>query len=112
MSHAIVEIVTVKARGRLATLGEFLQAVIHRRPTGFTLITGYSAESRLNELTFRATSACLDTTSSVSIFIPAGTRPATARNLLQAAANALKGVDSLEPYTPLASAETDDEIQF
>jgi hypothetical protein len=97
-------------RPALSTLGDILKSTAARQPKACTLITGYS-ESRWNglrpserdliEIAFEGTTACLDPTNAVTIFIADGTTPAIARAVLKAVAKEIRDFDSFERFTPL-----------
>lgn len=105
-----VKISTFTERPTIGTLGDVLKATVEHEPRGCTLITGYSearwnglrpGERKLIEIAVEGATACLDPTNAVTIFIAAGTKPATASAVLKAIAKEIKDFDSFERFTPL-----------
>jgi hypothetical protein len=109
-----------QARPAIGTLGDVLKATANRPPMGCTVISGYS-ESRWNglrqgdceslELTIQGSTACLEPTDAVTVYIAEGTTPATARALLKAIAKEIKGYGTFETFTPLVPV-SDDSAPF
>lgn len=109
-------------RPPLFTLGDCLEETARQQPHGFTKLTyadaqiqGYcpdNFESNKPWLDMGAATACI-APATVTIYILAGTAPATARDVLKEAAKFLKQFDTLADYTPTKPpAAADSEIQY